>query len=338
MSSQEPLHIVLTNDFSEDLLDQIRAVSPRITLEHYRGQIPDSAWENADILYTTGQVPTPEQAPKLRWIQTNSAGMDRVASQPIVQSGQVVVTSVSGIHASTITEYCLAMILAFNYKVPTMLKHQGESLWPKDTFSIYHPQSLSEKTLGIVGYGSIGRDLARLAAGLGMKIVATKRNLKELVETDAYNEEGRGDVNAEIPERLYPPEALASMVSVCDYVVLAVPFTPETKNMVNAEILAAMKPSAYLINIARGGVVNEADLLDALKQGKLAGAALDVFEQEPLPADHPLWQEENVIISPHISGNTIVYHEKAAAVFIENLQRYLEGRTMLNKLDPSKGY
>ncbi|MCL4254763.1 MAG: D-2-hydroxyacid dehydrogenase, partial [Anaerolineae bacterium] len=173
---------------------------------------------------------------------------------------------------------------------------------------------------------------------MGMKILATKNNLLKPQEELDYIEDGTGDPNADIPERLYPSEALGAMVAECDYVVVTVPLTDKTHHMVNADILAQMKPTSVIINIGRGATIDEQALIHALTQGTIAGAALDVFETEPLPADSPLWQMENVIISPHVSGNNTRYVERASRVFEENLRRYISHQPLLNQFDRKRGY
>lgn len=339
--SDKPIHVIVAVDFSDEILATIRALSPRLQVERHFPNVPNKAWAGAEILYTMGQIPEPEQAPKLRWIQTHSAGVDFLLDEPIMQSKQVKVTSSSGIHATPIAEYCIMMMLAFNYRLPLMLRQQAESLWrTRDDRNreIFQRYELRGQTVGIVGYGSIGRELARIAASMGMVVLATKRDLMQLSDETDYHEPGTGDVLGEIPDRLYPTEAITSLARESDFVVLTLPLTPETRHLIDADVLKAMKSSAVLINIARGAVVDEAALIDALKGKQIGGAALDVFEQEPLPADSPLWQLDNVIISPHVAGNSRTYHQKAAAVFIENLQRYLDGSPLLNQLQPDRGY
>jgi phosphoglycerate dehydrogenase-like enzyme len=147
-----------------------------------------------------------------------------------------------------------------------------------------------------------------------------------------------GDPNAEIPDRLYPPEALASMARECDFLVLTLPLAEGTRHIVNEAVLSAMKPTAVLVNVGRGGTVDEAALINALAANKIAGAGLDVFEEEPLPPGSPLWNMDNVIISPHVSGTSAHYHEKAAALFMANLERYLEKRPLLNRVKRDHGY
>jgi phosphoglycerate dehydrogenase-like enzyme len=248
------------------------------------------------------------------------------------------VTTTSGIHATPMAELCLGMMLAFTYKIPLMLSYQSRAEWPKGQQKVFAPRELRGLTLGIVGYGSVGRELARQADALGMTVLATKRDLKNLNDDEGYREAGTGDPEGKIPARLYPPEALKSMVGSCDFLVLITPLTDATRHLVNEDILNAMKKTAILINVARGSVVDEAALISALAAEKIAGAALDVFEEEPLPATSPLWNLTNVIISPHVGGSSSRYNEKAAALFAENLQRYLEKRPLLNKIDRKRGY
>lgn len=333
------INVLVAMDFSDDIIAQLRAVSPRLKIERHFPDVPPEAYEQADVLYTASRFPTPEQAPRLRWIQMHTAGMDRALEKAIVQRANVTVTSMSGIHARQIANYCLMMLLAFNYKLPDMFREQAQSLWRERPHEHYLPKPLHEQTLGIVGYGTIGREIARVCAPLGLHILASKRDAKRPAESaQEYTPAGTGDPEGEIPERIYPAEALASMAKECDYLIVTVPATPQTRHLINAHILSHMKPSAFLINIARGELVDEPALIHALQQGTLGGAALDVFEQEPLPSSSPLWQLPNVIISPHISGNSTQYHALCAEVFVTNLQRYLEERPLLNVLNKEVGY
>ncbi len=338
-SSPDTIRVVVAMNFSDEIMAQLRAVSPRYHIERHFPNVPDAAVAEAEVLYTLGYFPDPARAPRLRWIQTHSAGIDHAAHEPIMQAEDVEITTSSGIHATTIAEYCLMMMLAFAYRLPAMLRLQTKAEWPDKQHKTFTSRELRGLTVGIVGYGSIGRELARLADSLGMTVLAAKRDLKhpELAE-DKYQEAGIGDPTGEIPARLYPPEALASMAAECDFLVLITPLTGSTRHLVGEEVLNAMKKSAVLLNVARGSIVDEKALISALAAGKIAGAALDVFEEEPLPPTSPLWQMDNVIISPHVAGNSSRYHEKAAALFAENLQRYVEKRPLLNRLERKRGY
>lgn len=337
--SDKKINVVTAIDFSDDLIKRIQDVSPRLNVVRYFPDVPSHAWADAEILYTVRHFPEPEQAPRLRWIQLNSAGIDHALPHRVAQAQDILLTTASGIHAQPLANYVLMTMLAWNYKLPQMFRDQAQSLWRNDPHKLYAPIDMHRQTVGIVGYGTIGREVGRLANALGMRVLAAKRDVKRSDEINAdYTPPNTGDPQGDIPERIYPVSALASMVSECDYVVLIVPLTPETRHLINARILEAMKPTACLINVARGAVVDEAALVTALSSGKIGGAMLDVFEEEPLPTTSPLWSMENVIISPHVSGNSANYHEKAAELFIENLRRYLDKKPLLNTVNRELGY
>ncbi len=338
MADSETISVVVTAPFPDAVLEQVREISPRLRIEHYTAAVPDKVWANAEILYTGRGVPTPEQAPRLRWIQLYSAGINHVAKEPIVQSENVELTTASGIHATPMSEFCLAMMLAFTYKLPRLLQQQARVEWNDDRQTAFNPVPLRGQTVGIVGYGSIGRELARAADALGMSVLATKRDVMHPADEDSYHEPGTGDPEGEIPLRLYPPQALASMARECDFLVVTTPLTDDTHHLVSAAVLKAMKKTAVLINVARGAVVDEAALIETLQVRRIGGAALDVFEQEPLPPESPLWKLDNVIVAPHIAGSFSTYDEKGALLFAENLERYLDGRPLLNRVQRERGY
>jgi len=336
--TEDPINVVVAMDFSDDIMEKIRAVSPRLRVERHFPEVPEKAWADVEVLYTLRQFPDPAQAPRLRWIQMHSAGIDHVLNQPIMQSEDVEVTTTSGIHATPIAEYCLMMMLAFAFDLPLMMELKTKAEWPRGPAKAIAPHFLRGQTLGIVGYGVIGRELARLADALGMQVLASKKDVMHPAEHNAYRLPGTGDPEGEIPARIYPPEAIRSMAGQCDFLVIITPLTSESRHLIDEEILSGMKKTAVLINVARGPVVDEQALISALAAKTIAGAALDVFETEPLPNTSPLWNLDNVIISPHMAGNSIDYHERAAAVFIEDLERYLSKRPLLNVVDRERGY
>ncbi|MEJ2757623.1 MAG: D-2-hydroxyacid dehydrogenase, partial [Anaerolineales bacterium] len=217
-------------------------------------------------------------------------------------------------------------------------KLQGEKKWMEDKGKNYVPAELLGSTVGIVGYGSIGRQVAKLAHTFGATILATKRDLMSLPDEGYSPEMDMGDPEGTLFTRLYPPQALRSMFKDCDFVVVTVPLTEETTGMIGENQLQAMKETAFLVDASRGGVIDH-DALDlALREGWIAGAALDVFAEEPLPEDHPLWDAPNLIITPHIAGFSANYMNRANRMFIENLKRYLTDEPMLNLVDLSRGY
>lgn len=339
----DPVPVLITVEFADELLAMFEAVSERIELlyhpaEHAR-DVPEDVWARAEVLYTGGLVPDPALAPQLRWIHAHTAGVDHMLDQPICQTEDVMLTTASGIHATNITEYVFMMMLAFGHRLPEMMARQSAADWPDaGKFSTFLPLELRGSTVGIVGYGSIGREIAHVAHTFGMEVLAVKRDVRQPADPEGYALPDVGDPEGKYFHRLYPPEALASMVRECDFVVVALPLTESTRLMFDADIFAAMKPTAYLINVGRGGVIDEEALLHALRNGQIAGAAMDVFEFEPLPEDSPFWKQPNLIISPHIAGNTRDYNQKAARLFAQNLERYLNRQDLFNLVDRTRGY
>jgi phosphoglycerate dehydrogenase-like enzyme len=341
--SSDSIPVLVTVRLDEAILDAFREVSDRIEILYYpvrqAAEVPDDIWARVNVLYTGDVVPEPAQAPKLRWIHAQSAGVEHLLDQSILQTEGVLLTTSSGIHATTMTEYVFMMMLAFSHRLLSMIEYKESATWPTENrFRTFMPLQLRGSTVGIVGYGSIGREIAHMAHAFGMEVLAVKRDVRHPADPDGYNLPGAGDPDGVYFHRLYPPEALISMVRECDFVVLTAPLTESTRGMFSADVFKAMKSTAYLINVGRGGVVDEEAMLHALQTGEIAGAATDVFESEPLPADSPLWLLPNLIISPHIAGNTSDYDDKAAALFIENLQRYLARKDLLNLVDRTRGY
>ena len=255
MADSETINVVVAMNFSDAIINRLREVSPRLHVERYHPTVPDKVWATVDILFTSNNFPTPEQAPNLRWIQLVSAGINHAASQPILSADDVEVTTASGIHATPMSEFSLAMMLAFAYKLPKVLEFQAQSKWVADRTTVFTPTPLRGQTLGIVGYGNIGRELARAADALGMTVLATKRDVMHPADDNSYHEAGTGDPEGEIPLRLYPPQALASMAHECDFLVITTPLTDATHHLVDATVLKAMKKTAVLSQCGarRGG-------------------------------------------------------------------------------------
>jgi phosphoglycerate dehydrogenase-like enzyme len=232
------------------------------------------------------------------------------------------------------------MLLALAHRVPRMVEWQGRGGWPPDErrWPLFVPTEVRGATLGIIGYGSIGRELARIARmAFGMAVLACKRDPTRRAD-DGYCLPGTGDPEGRIPDEWLPPAGLPDLLARSDVVVMCAPLTRETRGLIGARELRAMKPTAYFINVGRGDTVDEAALAAALAGGRLAGAAVDVFSQEPPPAGHPLYALDNVMLSPHVSGFLPSYDEKCVELFAENLRRYLAGAALLNLVDRARGY
>jgi phosphoglycerate dehydrogenase-like enzyme len=335
------IHVLSTLEFSKDLLARIRAVSNRIALTQHTSpdvdHIPTKLLAQAEVLYTFGALPQPEQAPHLRWVQLNSAGANHVLQHPLFAT-DVMFTTVSGLHSINIGEYVFASILAWSRHLNELLDFQRKGEWPSNRWACCQPSELRGATIGILGYGSIGREVGRLAKVFGMRVLALKRNAQAPGERSSFEIPGLGDPHGTLPDVLYRPDQLREMLAQCDYVVMAVPLTPETRGMIGEAELHAMKPTSYLVNIARGEVCDEPALIRALQGKWIAGAGLDVFAQEPLPHDSPLWKLPNVILTPHISGFSPNYDQRAADIFCENLRRYIAGQPLLNVVGKTTGY
>lgn len=268
-----------------------------------------------------------ELAPNLRWLQCSGAGVDGLVPTGVLHTDSgVIVTTAAGIHAATISEYVFASILMFNRNWPEMVRLQDQHVWPRSA-SWYNlgARELTEQTLGIVGLGSIGRRVAQLGRAFGMHILATRRSVHA------------GEEDADV-DQLYPIEELQEVLRLSDYVVLAVPLTPETEKLIGEAELRSMRPHAYLVNVGRGRIIDEAALIRALQERWIAGAGLDVVAEEPLPATSPLYSLPNIILTPHISGLSVHYDKRLTTLFTDNLQRYRNGQSLRNKYDPERGY
>ncbi len=265
-----------------------------------------------------------EQAKALRWISFWSAGLDGKVTPQLLERN-LMLTTASGVHGANIAEHVMAWMLMFTRGMHHHLRGQLAREWRRDKWSAGAGE-LTGQTLGIVGLGHIGEGLALRAQGFGMRIIATKRD-----------PEARFDASIKL-DAIYPPSELRRLLAESDHVCVAVPYAPSNHHLLDAEVLDAMKPTAYLYNIARGKVIDESALIKALAEERIAGAGLDVFEQEPLPTESPLWDFPNVLISPHVAGVTPHYFVRAAQLFAENLHRYLSEERLNNLYDFVRGY
>jgi phosphoglycerate dehydrogenase-like enzyme len=263
--------------------------------------------------------------------------VDHALDAPLIKKPGVLATTLSGAAASQMAEFAVTMMLALGHRLPDLNAHQKRVEWPKDRWDRFLPVELRGSTVGIVGYGSIGRQIARLLQPTGATILAVKRDAMNPHDT-GYVPADMGDPEGDLAHRIYPPQAIRSMFKECDFVIITLPKTPHTSKLIGAEEIAALKTTAFLIDVSRGGIVDHAALIPALKDRKIAGAALDVYPEEPLPSDSPLWKLPNVILTPHISGNTPHYNERAMQLFTENLRRYLADLPLYNIIDLEGGY
>lgn len=332
-------HVLVTMPFPDALLSRLRAVSPSARIDRLElrdGRWPDETPTMAEVIYGLAAFPPEQQSPALRWIQLHSAGVEHLLDTAVWQR-DLTITTASGIHAPNIAQYVFAQLLAWANRTPDWLRHQARAEWPKNRWQKFSPTELRGQTLGILGYGSLGREIARLARAFGMAVLVTKGNARH-IEDEGYVLPNTGDPEGRLPDRIYPPEATRSMLAECDFVVVTLPLTTKTHHLLDEEMFKAMKPASFLVNVGRGSIIYEEHLVKALKKGWIAGAGLDVFETEPLPQKSPLWTMENVILTPHISGFTPHYDDRAVDLFAENLRRYRTGEPLLNVVDRDRGY
>lgn len=264
---------------------------------------------------------------RLRWVHSGAAGVGG-SLHPEMRDSGVSFTNSAGVHGVPVAEHALAMMFYFARALDQVeASRRAGRLWDRDRIATT-PTPVSELTgsvVGVIGYGGIGREVGRRARGLGMRVWAVRRSASA-----AASEEG--------VERLHGPDALDEVLACSDYVVIAVPHTPQTDRMVGARELSLMKGSGVLINVARGAIVDEDALIEALRERRIRGAGLDVFEREPLPVSSPLWELDNVCIAPHTAGVSPRFWERETELIIENTRRYLAGEPLRNVVDKDLGY
>jgi phosphoglycerate dehydrogenase-like enzyme len=318
-------------------LDQIREAAPgaRLVTLSVEG-LADGPLDDVEVLLR-GWLSADafdrllSRAPRLSWVHSASAGVER-ALTPSARARGVVITNARGVFSRPIAEYVLMMILAVSRRLPQLLELQRERTWQP-----LEGAELRDVTVGIIGLGSIGRAVGGLASAFGCRLIATRRRF-----------DAGGDIVSPDPEdvhlaplkldRVLGPEGLPELLAESDFVVLAAPLTPDTESMINDAALAQMKPTAWLINVARGRLVDERALLRALRDGRIGGAVLDTFSEEPLPESSPFYELPNVIVTPHTSWSSGRVLDRSVGLFCENLRRFAAGEPLLNVVDPDAGY
>lgn len=264
-----------------------------------------------------------DRAPGLNWVQLTSAGADRLIETPLPR--QITVTTASGIHAIPISEYVIGAMIAFAKGFPRTSRLQVDHKW-----QAFLPVELAGTTVAVLGLGAIGGRVAQLAKALEMRVLAVRRSARHRMSGAECGEP--------FVDEMFPPSELHAVLAESDYVVLAVPLTTESRHMIGEAEIAVMKPNAVIVNIARGAVIDQDALIRALKTQRLGGAALDVTDPEPLPPESEMWDLENVMITPHISGGTPHYMDRAIGLFCDNLRRFVSGDTLRNVVDADRGY
>ena len=307
--------------------EKLQSEFPQIELIHrtnYEGV--EEYLRNAEVVFAFSL--SPEQfrlAEKLSWIHAPTAAVHQLLF-PELEKSDVVLTNAHEVHGPVVAEHVIALVFALAKKIPQAARLQEKCIWGQDAMwnEGPRPREVAGATLGLIGLGSIGRPVARMASALGMRVIAVREH------PEKEKPEGVAAV--------YAPPRLKELLSESDFVVVAAPLTEATRGLINAERLGSMREDAYLINVGRGPQVEETALADALRSRRIAGAALDVFEQEPLPRESPLWELETLLITPHTAGLTEKLWERHYALFSENLRRYLAREPLLLVVDKHKGY
>jgi phosphoglycerate dehydrogenase-like enzyme len=336
--------VVIASFFEEEYVRRIREVNERLRVLYREDLVPPPRWSGdhvgpedwrrtpeqeeeflamlaeAEVLldFPRGHVEDlPRVAPELRWVQGSMAGAGEVAEKAGLQDTDVAVTTASGVFSAPLAEFALMGMLSHAKELDRLRRSKAEKLWNEVPTG-----TLEGRTLCIVGMGDIGRAVAARARPFGMRVTGVKRIVRE------------DDPAWEHADEIYTTEMLREALGEADYVVVALPGTPETRHLLGTKAIRAIKPGAYFVNVGRGAVVQETALIEALEDGHLSGAALDVFEVEPLPKQSPLWEFEYVILSPHATDNVPgLANRRLTDIFCENLRRYLSGEPLLNEID-----
>ncbi len=316
--------------FAPELVAQIEEV-----LKPYAGRLvtaPGSGGDNTDFetalseaqaMYATNLTPERFRAAQaMQWVHCPWAGVNGLLTIEDLVKSPVVLTNGSGVIAASVADQVLAFMLGFSRQMPLQYLAQQRGEWGHKELR-GKLDELAGKTAGLVGYGRIGSEISRRAKAFGMRVIATRNN---------------PTAPADDLDLALSTEQLPQLLAESDYVIVTVPLTPQTHGMIGAEQFALMKPRAILINIGRGQLIKEQEMIEALQSGRLAGAGLDVFEQEPLPPDSPLWKLPNVLITPHTAGLFQGLVARSVSFFCENLQHYLKGEPLENQVDKERGY
>jgi phosphoglycerate dehydrogenase-like enzyme len=322
----EELRLLASFALPAQYIERIRAVSPKIKVKQSQNREEALAMiVDADILLAGFfSLELFKAAKQLKWIQTLYAGVDAFLYPDVVRS-PVIITNAGGVNAIPVSEQVVGMMLCLSRKLHIFMRNQKERKWKtNDVDLIFKMDELSGKTAGLVGLGRIGSEIAKKAKCLGMRVIATRRNPSAL--------------KPDYVDELIPVENLEELLAQSDFVIIQIPLTRDTEGMFGEKEFHHMKRTAYLINASRGNIVKEDELIKALKEERIAGAALDTFAVEPLPQDSPLWNMENVIITPHVAGLTPFYPERLTDLFCENLKRFMGNQPLVNVVDKTRGY
>jgi len=309
------MNLLVLNSLAEDYQKALTQKFPEIFIHPAKNEdeIGDFIGKMDILLTVRISDELIKKAKKLKWIQTITTGVDYIINLPSLRK-EVLITSSRGVHVPQMSEMALLLMLALNRNLPQFIRNQDKRVWER-----WPTKLLYQKKVGILGMGVIGEEIARKCKAFGMTVLGIDIIKKKIDAVDYF----------------FGPEELLRVVREVDYFIIVVPNLPSTRRMVGAEVLSSLKPTAFLINMGRGEVVDEEALIRILETGKIAGAALDAFWAEPLPEDHPFWGMKNVIMTPHVGGMCEICVDQVLAIFEENLRRFLKGerRNLINFIE-----
>ena len=314
------MKLVVINKLSEEQLAELQNAVPGSVVEAYKSPkeaLPHVSDADAIALWGFQDIaPLLAAAPRVRWVHSLSDGVERLLTKEMMER-PIILTNSHGVHDRSVSEHTMALLLSWMRRIPEAVRNQEAGEWIRP-----RGESLFGKTILIVGFGSIGRAIAQRAKVFETKILAVKKHLSTELFAD----------------HVYTQEELMDVLPKADIVIAALPSTPDTENFFGADQFAAMKKTALFINIARASIVDENALIDALEKGSIAGACLDVFSKEPLPADHPFWKMKNVIMTPHTASMVPDFWNKLTALLQTNFVNFSRGEKLMNEMDKKKGY
>jgi len=294
---------------------EIREIAPELDLEVLDSNTDYSqALKNSEIVFGWPKTELIKKAENLKWLHLPSAGVDRYANKEIYQNKDIILTNSSGVYGKPIAEHVFAMIMAHNRNLIDYAYNKKEKKWQREN----KIKDFFDSTVGILGFGDIGSTIARRAKAWGAKVLALKRTMTE---------------SPDYVDHIYLNKDLDKLLKRSDYLILTLPGTPETENMITERELKIMKDSAFIVNIGRGSLIKQADLVKALTENWIAGAGLDVTDPEPLPEESKLWELENVILTPHTAGFSPTNDQRRFGIFRDNLKHYLNSEALLNQVD-----
>lgn len=306
-------------------------------------EVPEEIWKSVTALFTWKLFPPKESVPNLEYVQLLSAGANQLHGLPLFEETEIAFCTANGVHPPQISEWVFATFLAFQHQIPEHLENQKLCKWV-DPESDEDVEDAVGLRIGILGYGCIGRQCARVAKAFGMDVYAYtlhERATPESRKADTFTEPGLGDPEGEFPSKWFwgKDQLNTFLGSNLDLLVITLPLTQETRGMIAREQFELLgKKKAYVSNVGRGPVIDTDALIAALDQNQIRGAALDVTDPEPLPADHKLWGYKNVIITPHCSGTSNHYNERCLNIFAYNLERRSQGKDLVNRVRKCLGY